>query len=85
MPEASTCLATSSNIFHLVQPLRFYRTQQRRDGDGHMFAPRTRFVPDAILEHFERRPWPQGTHAELLHAPATARIDVAQRMRDMWR
>jgi DNA helicase-2/ATP-dependent DNA helicase PcrA len=70
---------------HLVQPLRFFRTQQRRDGDGHMFAPRTRFIPDTILGLFDRRSWPQGTYAEPLQGAAGARIDVAQRMRDMWR
>jgi hypothetical protein len=40
-----------------------------------MFAPKTRFIPDTVLELFERRTWPQ----------ATPRIDVAQRMRDTWR
>lgn len=70
---------------HLVQPLRFFRTHQRRDGDGHMFAPRSRFIPDTILELFERRSWAQGTYTEPLPAPRTARVDVTERMREMWR
>jgi DNA helicase-2/ATP-dependent DNA helicase PcrA len=69
----------------LVQPLRFFFTHQRRDGDGHMFAPKTRFIPDTVLELFERRTWPQGTDTEPPPLPATPRIDVAQRMRDTWR
>jgi DNA helicase-2/ATP-dependent DNA helicase PcrA len=32
---------------HLLQPLRFYLTQQHRHGRGHLTAPRSRFLPDA--------------------------------------
>ena len=34
-------------------PQRFYVTQQRAWGDRHMYALRTRFIPDALLPHFE--------------------------------
>ncbi len=69
---------------HLVQPLRFFRKQQHRYGDGHMLAPRTRFIPDELLKLFERRAWPEGALNEMPVQGAT-RIDVAARLRDMWR
>ncbi|HEV2550216.1 MAG TPA: ATP-dependent helicase [Stellaceae bacterium] len=69
---------------HLVQPLRFFRTQQHRRGDSHMLAPRTRFIPDNLLDLFERRAWPEGAPGERPMQTA-ARVDVASIMRDMWR
>jgi len=68
---------------HLVQPLRFFRTQQHRHGDGHVLAPRTRFIPDHFLELFDRRAWPEGKSDETPIRGA-ARVDVAARLRDMW-
>jgi DNA helicase-2/ATP-dependent DNA helicase PcrA len=68
---------------HLVQPLRMYVEQQHRFGDRHVFAPRSRFLPDAILDRFERvvraRPDAPGEPAR-----ATAVVDVAARLRAMW-
>jgi DNA helicase II / ATP-dependent DNA helicase PcrA len=70
---------------HLVHPIRFFRTQQQRLGDAHVFAPLSRFIPDSIFDRFDR---PQGP--EPLAEPSTRLsppigIDVAARMRDMWR
>jgi DNA helicase II / ATP-dependent DNA helicase PcrA len=69
---------------HLVQPLRFFRHHQRQHGDGHMFAPRTRFIPDDLLDLFERRAWPEGARGDS-PVRGTTRVDVAARLRDMWR
>jgi DNA helicase-2/ATP-dependent DNA helicase PcrA len=69
---------------HLVQPLRMFIEKQHRHGDRHVYAPRSRFLPDAILDRFERvvrgRP-ASGLGADA--APATA-VDVAARLRAMW-
>ncbi len=65
-------------------PLRFYVTQQTRNGDRHLYAIRTRFIPKEILNGFEPVYWspaPQGNGAV---APAPAPIDVGARMRGMW-
>jgi DNA helicase II / ATP-dependent DNA helicase PcrA len=37
----------------LWTPQRFYVTQQRVYGDRHLYALRSRFLPDALLPHFE--------------------------------
>jgi ATP-dependent DNA helicase UvrD/PcrA len=68
---------------HLVQPLRLYVEQQHRHGDRHVFAPRSRFLPDAVLDRFERV---VRGRAVALDQPSTdaAQVDVAARLRAMW-
>ncbi|MBV9129735.1 MAG: ATP-dependent helicase [Verrucomicrobia bacterium] len=70
---------------HLIQPLRFFRSQQNRYGDRYVFAPRSRFIPDAILDFFECRIWPQSAVDNLKAVESSVRADVAARMREMWR
>jgi len=70
---------------HLIHPTRFYRTQQQRLGDAHVFAPLTRFIPESILDQFERRQWPISMVQGIVSRPQLKRVDVAARMRDMWR
>jgi DNA helicase II / ATP-dependent DNA helicase PcrA len=63
---------------YLMQPLRFYVR-----GDRHIYAPRTRFLPDELLSHFE----PRTTHhapAGTVDVPSVARIDVAGKLRELW-
>src|SRR5207237_827535 len=43
---------------HLITPQRFYVHQQRNNGDRHVYAQRSRFIPATILWHFESRTWP---------------------------
>jgi len=69
----------------LLVPQRFYVTQQGRGGDRHVYASRTRFIPDALLAHFECAAWP--VHEAREPGPGAAqgpRIDLAARMRGVW-
>lgn len=68
---------------HLVQPLRMYVEKQHRHGDRHVFAPRSRFLPDAIMDRFERVVRGRGA-SELVAATPTGVVDVAARLRAMW-
>ncbi|MDX2092041.1 MAG: 3'-5' exonuclease [Kofleriaceae bacterium] len=68
---------------HLVQPLRMFVEKQHRHGDRHVLAPRTRFIPDAMLDTFERVVRGRST-AALTAAPASGSIDVGARLRAMW-
>jgi DNA helicase II / ATP-dependent DNA helicase PcrA len=70
---------------HLIHPIRFYRSQQQRLGDAHVFAPLTRFIPDSIVNQFEGRQWPDSVAEPIAHFREPLRIDVAARMREMWR
>lgn len=64
-------------------PLRFYVTQQTRNGNRHIYAMRTRFIPSHILDQFEAVNWsPTPVLGETRSAPSP--IDVAASMRAMW-
>ena len=71
----------------IVVPQRFYVHQQSRSGDRHLYALRTRFLPDALLGLFEQCTWPTRA-AEPGRAVAgrpEARVDIAARLRARWR
>jgi DNA helicase-2/ATP-dependent DNA helicase PcrA len=69
----------------LIHPLRFFIRQQSRFGDRHLFAPRTRFIPDSILDKFDRFVPPERVaDAGLSPRPAGSRVDVAARLRATW-
>jgi len=66
-------------------PQRFHVTQQRAWGDRHLYALRSRFVPDALLPHFEALPLapPEaGTGAAADDGPPL--IDLAAQLRHAW-
>ena len=41
---------------HLIQPMRLFRSHQHRLGDVHVLTMRSRFIPDGLLDLFERAP-----------------------------
>ena len=68
----------------LIAPLRFHVTQQRRDGDRHVYGARSRFVTDSLLGTLQQC-WHGRSEATSGRQTVSARrIDVASRMRDMW-
>ena len=78
-------MTRAKNSLTLIHPLRFFIRQQNRLGDRHVFTPRSRFIPDAILDKFQRVvPVEQDSHYPRSPAPDAARIDVAARLRATW-
>ena len=69
----------------LLSPLRFHVTQQRRDGDKHVYGARSRFMTDRLLatldQRFAGRPEVEGA---AFRVRSDKQIDVASRMREMW-
>ena len=55
----------------LIVPRRFYVHGQPRNGDRHVLAARTRFLPAALLRHFAQTTWPPVAAAP--RAPRRAR------------
>src|SRR5438094_5428589 len=43
---------------HLTVPQRFYMNQQAARGDRHVYALRSRFIPDELTALFETSAWP---------------------------
>jgi DNA helicase-2/ATP-dependent DNA helicase PcrA len=78
-------MTRAKNFLAVVHPLRFFIRQQHRLGDRHVFTPRTRFIPDTILDRFERVvPAGHAGDGAPTPAPGAARIDVAARLRATW-
>jgi DNA helicase-2/ATP-dependent DNA helicase PcrA len=77
-------MTRAKNVLALVHPLRFFVRQQSRFGDRHVYAPRTRFIPDAILDRFDRVTLAGDPPDEPSAPPAPPRIDVAARLRAVW-
>ncbi len=69
---------------YLLHPLRFFVHQQPRLGDRHVYAPRTRFIPDSIVDRFERRTHGRGHTLDPETPGGGARVDVGARLRAMW-
>ena len=70
---------------HLVHPLRMYIRNQSRRGDRHIYAPRSRFIPDEMLDRFERVS--RGRDGGGLDGAAEANgvvVDVGAKLCQMW-
>ena len=71
---------------HLIVPHHFYVTQQAAGGDRHMYASRTRFIPEAMAAKFEQVTWPEAVRGGSAQAqPQTPSLQVRARARAAWR
>ncbi|MCC7346317.1 MAG: ATP-dependent helicase [Variibacter sp.] len=71
---------------HLIVPQRFFTHAQNPQGDRHVYASRTRFIPSALLRLFECTSWPpRAAETPSRLQPEAPRIDLRARMRAMWR
>jgi DNA helicase-2/ATP-dependent DNA helicase PcrA len=68
----------------LMVPQRFFVSGQSKGGDRHVYAARTRFIPHALLGDYESRVWPTAQQ-ESERTEQETKIDLAARMRSMWR
>jgi DNA helicase-2/ATP-dependent DNA helicase PcrA len=78
-------MTRAKDDLHLTVPQRFFVYGQRITGDRHLYASRTRFIPDALLPLFERTIWAVSADAIGSVARQRPRIDIAARMRERWR
>ncbi len=78
-------MTRAKDDLHLMVPQRFFTHGQSATGDRHVYAARTRFIPDALLDRFERGAWPAAP-AEAGRPPREGpRLDLRAQMRAMWR
>jgi DNA helicase-2/ATP-dependent DNA helicase PcrA len=70
----------------LIVPQRFFTHQQAKLGDRHLYASRSRFIPDSILGSFATRNWRDQTDGPIEVArKAGSSVDVAASLMRMWR
>jgi DNA helicase II / ATP-dependent DNA helicase PcrA len=79
-------MTRAKDDLHLVVPQRFFTHGQQAQGDRHVYASRTRFIPDRLLGLFEKTVWPLAVAGAAARPVGEGpRIDVGARMRGMWR
>ncbi|MDR6872180.1 DNA helicase-2/ATP-dependent DNA helicase PcrA [Bosea sp. BE125] len=79
-------MTRAKDELHLVVPQRFFTHGQSSTGDRHVYANRTRFIPNGLLGHFERCVWPRVATLDTGRTASNGpRIDVRAQMRGMWR
>src|SRR6201999_1330828 len=80
-------MTRAKDDLHLMLPQRFFVHGQPAMGDRHVYASRTRFIPKGLLGLFERTSWPlvEAEGAAAAGPSEPPRVDVAERLRGMWR
>ena len=77
-------MTRAKDHLHLIVPQRFFVHGQRSSGDRHVYASRTRFIPEALLDKFERCAWPRAAGAAAAIKSKRAPIDIGARVRRSW-
>ena len=54
-------LTRAQNELLLIVPLKFHLTQQSRQGDGHVYGGRSRFVTEKVLKTLDPVSWQSAT------------------------
>ena len=78
-------MTRARNELHLCAPLKFLLTQQPRDGDGHVYGARSRFVTDKLLKTVEQTVYRGSTVDDgALQREQSLAVDVTDTIRQMW-
>src|SRR5262249_43421155 len=79
-------MTRAKDDLHILTPQRFYVQQQARTGDKHVYAIRSRFIPTAILPHFEEVAWtpPAAARPGETRAAQLNPVDLSARARGRW-
>ena len=78
-------MTRAKDDLHLTVPQRFFVHGQSAKGDRHMYASRTRFIPERLVPLFERTTWPLARPAAAAPTDRAAPVDIRAKMRGMWR
>jgi DNA helicase-2/ATP-dependent DNA helicase PcrA len=78
-------MTRAKDNLHLVVPQRFFTHGQSAQGDRHVYASRTRFIPATLLQYFECVAWPLARQAASERSGLRElHVDIGSRMRGMW-
>ena len=79
-------MTRAKDDLHLLVPQRFFTHGQQAQGDRHVYASRSRFIPASLLALFDKTIWPLAPAGAAARQTSNGpRIDVGARMRGMWR
>jgi DNA helicase-2/ATP-dependent DNA helicase PcrA len=77
-------MTRARNELHLCAPLKYAVTQQPKDGDGHVYGAKSRFMTDKVLNVFDRTTYVSRRGVETLNSANTVTVDVAAQLKEMW-
>jgi DNA helicase-2/ATP-dependent DNA helicase PcrA len=80
-------MTRAKESLQLVVPQRFYVHNQTGRGDKHVYASRTRFIPDAVAKLFDaypKRPPPGEPIVGAVAPSVLPRVDIGGRLRGRW-
>jgi DNA helicase-2/ATP-dependent DNA helicase PcrA len=77
-------MTRAKDSLRLMTPQRFFTHGQPAQGDRHVYAARTRFIPADMLRFFECVSWPAAAAVGERLAGGGLRVDVRAKMRGMW-
>jgi len=77
-------MTRAKDHLHLMVPQRFYTHGQGSTGDRHVYAQRTRFIPNLTTRHFTSRSWPISKTTPAVPRTSITPVDVRAKMRGMW-
>ncbi len=78
-------MTRAKDNLQLMVPQRFYVSQQAGFGDRHVYATRSRFISNAVARQFEQTQWPAPESVQARQSDSNARINLAERMKAMWK
>ena len=83
-------MTRAKDHLHLIVPQRFYVHQQSTYGARHVYASRTRFIPNGVTSFFDCCAWPivaqpSRTADSGIAGEGIAKVDIAARVRGLWR
>ncbi|HUD97240.1 MAG TPA: 3'-5' exonuclease, partial [Woeseiaceae bacterium] len=78
-------MTRARQTLHLIAPLKYHVTQQRRDGDKHVYGARSRFMTDRVAQTMTARFPGRRESSGALSPRSNRQVDVAGRLREMWR
>jgi DNA helicase-2/ATP-dependent DNA helicase PcrA len=76
-------MTRAKDNLHLIVPQRFFASQ-RSNGDRHMYASRTRFIPADILDNFQECAWPVAARPKEGRVVPREPLDIGIRLRRRW-
>ncbi len=80
----NVAMTRARDHLYLIQPHRFYTGLSRWNGDRHVCAPRTRFMPDEILICFEPTAARSNDSGDQPSPLMGSGADVAAKLGEMW-
>ena len=75
-------MTRAKDELHLITPQRFYHTQQSKGGDKHVYAIRSRFLPEYVAAKFQQTAWaPEAAPGSAGVSGPLPKIDLAAKAR----